>query len=37
MDLAQDLSQDDNLRARVPEMVAEDMFQIDLRTDTSGP
>ena len=26
MDLAQDLSQDDNLRARVPEMVAEDML-----------
>jgi hypothetical protein len=37
MDLAQDLSQDDNLRARSPEAVAEDMFQIDLRTDISGP
>jgi hypothetical protein len=37
MDLAQDLSQDDNLRARSPESVAEDMHQIDLRTDTSGP
>ena len=33
LDLAQDLSQDDNLRARSPEMVAEELHQIDLRTD----
>jgi hypothetical protein len=37
MDLAQELSQDDNLRALSPEAVAEDMHAIDLRTDTSGP
>jgi len=32
-DLAHDLSQDDNLRAMSPEVVAEDMHQVDLRTD----
>src|SRR4029453_275059 len=37
MDLAQDLSQDDNLRARTPEGVAEDMFETALRPDPSGP
>jgi hypothetical protein len=34
MDLAQDMSQDDNLRARSPEAVAEELHEIDLRTDT---
>lgn len=33
LDLAQDFSQDDNLRARSPEAVAEGLHQIDLRTD----
>jgi hypothetical protein len=37
MDLAQDMSQDDHLRARSPEAVAEELHEIDLRTDTSGP
>ena len=32
-DLAHELSQDDNLRAMSPEVVAEDMHQVDLRTD----
>jgi len=34
LDLAHDLSHDDNLRAMSPETVAEQMHQIDLRTDT---
>jgi hypothetical protein len=34
LDLAHDLSQDDNLRAMSPETVAEDMHQVDLRTDS---
>lgn len=33
-DLAHELSQDDNLRAMSPETVAEDMHQVDLRTDS---
>jgi hypothetical protein len=33
LDLAQDLSQDDNQRAKSPETVAEELHQIDLRTD----
>ena len=33
LDLAHDLSLDDNLRAKSPETVAEEMHQIDLRTD----
>jgi hypothetical protein len=37
MDLAQDMSQDDHLRARSPEAVAEELHEIDLRTHTSGP
>jgi hypothetical protein len=32
LDLAHDLSQDDNLRAMSPEQVAEDMHRVDLRT-----
>ena len=32
-DLAHEMSQDDNLRAMSPEAVAEDMHQVDLRTD----
>jgi hypothetical protein len=31
LDLAHDLSADDNLRAKSPETVAEEMHQIDLR------
>jgi len=34
LDLAHDLSHDDNLRAMSPEVVAEQMHQVDLRTDT---
>jgi hypothetical protein len=33
LDLAHELSLDDNLRARTPEAVAEGMHAIDLRTD----
>lgn len=33
LDLAQDLSQDDKLRAMSPEVVAEDLHRIDLRID----
>jgi len=32
-DLAQALSEDDNLRAKSPEIVAEDMHRVDLPTD----
>jgi hypothetical protein len=34
LDIAHDLSRDDNLRAMSPEVVAEQMHQVDLRTDT---
>lgn len=33
LDLAQELSLDDNLRAKSPEAVAEGLHDIDLRTD----
>ncbi len=33
LDLANDLSQDENLRVKSPEAVAEEMHRIDLRTD----
>ena len=33
LDLAHELSGDDNLRAKSPETVAEDLHKIDLRTD----
>ena len=33
LDLAHELSIDDNLRIKSPESVAEDLHQIDLRTD----
>jgi hypothetical protein len=33
LDLAHDLSLDDNLRAKSPEAVAEEMHRIELRTD----
>ncbi|MEO8836486.1 MAG: hypothetical protein ABI364_07080 [Caldimonas sp.] len=34
LDLAQDLSQDEQLRARSPETVAEELHRIDLRIDS---
>ena len=34
LDLAQDLSLDDNLRSRSPELVAEDLHRVDLLTDS---
>ena len=33
LDLAHELSLDDTLRARSPERVAEDMLEVQLRTD----
>ena len=33
LDLAHELSLDDTLRARSPELVAEDMNEVQLRTD----
>lgn len=33
LDLALDMSHDDDLRARMPERVAEDLHKIDLSTD----
>jgi hypothetical protein len=33
LDLAHELSADDELRARTPEAVAEDLHKIDVRTD----
>lgn len=33
LDLALELSTDDNLRARQPEIVAEDLHRVDLQTD----
>ena len=33
LDLALDMSHDNNLRARMPELVAEDLHKIDLSTD----
>ena len=33
LDLAHEMSLDDNLRAKSPEAVAEGLYEIDLRTD----
>ena len=33
LDLASEMSLDDNLRAKSPEAVAEGLYEIDLRTD----
>ncbi len=33
LDLASDMSLDDNLRAKAPELVAEDLLQIQFRID----
>ena len=33
LDLSQELSLDDNLRSKSPELVAEDLHRVDLQTE----